>query len=288
MAKYIKLFEDFNRSLDQDRLAKSIYENWKSNISDSFFDALGLLENDGYDLYESKNDDNFWDEEDRELTSGERRAFNRDLQVMTREQLAALYLRALGSSEGESGKYLIMIPNISGFGEISNNGEFEITAPGLADAIGLKSFSTISRTTKKFRNLIDGIGETTSEIIYPKILEAYEYFKTQNPRNIANMIMVNNPMEYTINRDKAAESSMKSSELAKERKIAIDKVGQDIYTLFLALKTSGLSKFNSTKNSLDFALNKIAQEKGTDVNKLREIYKKFLASKGLSDSLYYA
>jgi hypothetical protein len=288
MTKYIKLFEDFNSSLDQDKAAESIYEQWRSNISNSFFDSLTLLENEDLSLIDINENDDFWDEEGRELSSGEKRAIARDMQVMTREQLGALYLRALGASQGEPGKYLVMVPNIAGFGEILKDGEFKITAPGLADAIGLESFATISRTTKKLQNLIDGIGETVSEVIYPKVLDAYEFFKTQDPKNIASMISVNNPAEYTLNRDKAAEYSTRASELAKERKANISKIGQNIYSLFLSLKTSGLPKFSSTKSALEFALNKIATENDISQDRLREIYKKFLASKGLSGSAYYA
>jgi hypothetical protein len=54
-----------------------------------------------------------------------------------------------------------------------------VTIPALADAIGLASITTVTRTAKKFYQMIAGIGGTESEIIYDKIEKAYNYFRTQ-------------------------------------------------------------------------------------------------------------
>jgi hypothetical protein len=283
MTKYIKLFEDFNGHLNEDQAGELIYEKWRSNISDSFFEDLGLLESEDI----SENED-FWDEDDRELTSGERAAMARDFQIISREQLAAIYLKALGLSEGDGGKYLVMVPNITSFGSYANDGSFNITLPALADAIGLESYGTVSRTTKKFENLIAGIGETSSETIYPKIVSAYEYFKTKDPKFIANEIKVTDPAEYTLNRDKAEQYASKARESAKDRKVRLERVGQEIFSLLTSLKSSGHPKFRETSSALDFAVKKISQEKGIDPIKLREVYKSYLKSRGLEGSVYYA
>lgn len=283
MKKYIKLFEEFNTEPSLEEVANSIYEKWKSSIDESFFHSF-LNENEHNLLLE--NDDTFWDEDDRELTKGEKAAMSRDFQIISREQLAALYLRGLGASEGDPGKYLVMIPGIEAFGRIDDLGAFIITAPALADAIGLESYTTVSRTVKKFVNLIGGVGETASEAIYPKIIEAYEYFRSKDPKFIANMIEVNNPTEYTLNRDKAAEGSVRAKNLEKERKARNEQLGEKVYSLVNALRKE--SAFKDIKKSLHYALNRISQETSIEPEKLKEIYRKFLISRNLLSSVNFA
>src|SRR5210317_1398301 len=131
--------------------------------------------------------------------------------------MAAIYLRALGIAEDEdAGKYIIMIPDVDKFGDYGEDRSFEITVPAFADALGLDSYGTVSRTTNKFVNLITGEGETPSEAIYPKIVKYFEEFSNQNPSALASF--AGQPIQdadFTKNRDKAAETITKSAARAK-------------------------------------------------------------------------
>jgi hypothetical protein len=127
--KNIKLFEQYSEDYQNEmEIADSIYEDWKADQEE---DLDSIFEN---DLYE---DDEDWGDDDEELTSGEKAALARDFQIMSKPQLAALYLRALGKvKDNHYGAYTIMIDGIKDFGEIDKEGVFNITGPAFADAIG--------------------------------------------------------------------------------------------------------------------------------------------------------
>ena len=120
--KHIKMFEGFSAENYEQEIANSIFESWKKNNLSKLFTLLFEQE--------------FWDD-DKELTPGERRAYDRDLQITTKEQLAAIYLAALGEAEHDDrGFYLTSIPELRNFGMIDpNTRAFVISTPALADAI---------------------------------------------------------------------------------------------------------------------------------------------------------
>lgn len=229
-----------------------------------------------------------FEDEETEMSSGEKRAFERDQQVISRPQLAAIYLKALGRSEGEDGAYLVMIDGIKDFGEFDpNTRAFTITNPAFADAIGLTSVSTITRTVNKFVNLIDGVGETQQEIIYPKIVSAYEYFSTKTPVFISNMAAeaIQNADEYTLNRDRAEASREKSSDVRAEKARQEDMLGNRVFLLINSLKKTEL--FSEPGKAQAAAIRKISGESGMDQNKIKEAYRKYLSSRGILNSVNF-
>lgn len=261
--KRIQLFESYASTYERE-LVDFLYEKLEKDLH----------------LYESEYR---FEEEEPEMSAGEKRAFDRDLQVISRPQLAAIYLKALGRSEGEDGAYLVMIDGIKDFGEFNpNTRAFSITNPAFADAIGLKSVSTITRTVNKFVNLIDGVGETQQEIIYPKIISAYDYFSTKTPVQISNMAAeaIQDANEYTLNRDKAETTRERSSIARAKKQKEDDLLGGKVFSLINSLKSSS-SVFKEPGKAQKLAIKKISSETNIPENKIKEYYKKYLISRGL-------
>ena len=234
-------------------------------------------------IFENKPADgvNLWDEE-RELTRGEKAALARDFQIISNEQMAAIYLRALGMEEGDTGKYISMIPGIENFGEKNpETGMFEISVPAFADAIGMDSTETARRTTKKLRNLLAGIDDP-SESISPKYMESFNNFREKNPTYLANYAAgcIQDP-SYTKNRDKAETNLEKAAEnrMAKKKKDA--QIGYKVLQLSRDLKRN--PAFREPEKALRAAVSKVAVETGIQTDKIRSIYMEYLRKEKISN-----
>ena len=266
--KKIKLFESYLNETYENELVDSLFEKMQGKY---------------FEIYEDE------DVNDANLTRGEKAAMARDNQIISRPQLAALYLKALGRVEGEEGAYLIMIDGIKDFGKFDKNTRaFYITNPALADAIGLESTGTVSRTVNKFVNLIEEIGETSSEIIYPKITLAYEKFSIMNPVQISNLAAdcIQNSSEYTLNRDKAEATNQASSGIRVEKLKSEDLTGGKVYSLVNSLKSAS-SIFREPGRAQRTAIKKIATETGETEEKIKNYYKKYLISRKILNALNF-
>ncbi len=273
MKNRIKLFEDFQEQYTlENQVLEAVFSDWKNNLD---FDLTSVYEYDEeIDLAEEP-----------EYTKGEKAALARDFQIMTKPQMAALYLAALGLEEDDSkGKYLIMIPGIEDFGSFDEGRAFELTTPAFADAIGLESFGTVTRTINKFSNLISGEGETVGEALYPKVVKAYDEFSKMNPTSIANLAaQALQDVSYTKNRDKAAEMMGKAALRAQEKKQEMAKMGERVFTLIKALKNNPL--LADAKKAQRAAIMRIARETSMDPSKIDMALQKFLTSNNLAS--YY-
>jgi hypothetical protein len=266
--KRIRLFEDFQEQyIKENEALESAYADWKKNLD---FNLKSLFE---YFLSEEVEDEGY--------TSGEKAALARDFQILTKPQMAAIYLRALGIAEEEDGgKYIVMIPDLDQFGDFAEDRSFQITVPALADALGLDSYGTVSRTTNKFVNLITGEGETPSESIYPKIIKYFEEFSRQNPTSLASLAgQAIQDTTYTKNRDKAAETLTKSAAKAKQRKEDEIRLGDSVFSLIKSLKQNPI--FADPKKAQRAAIMRIARDSGLDPAKVDLALQKFLASKDI-------
>lgn len=217
---------------------------------------------------------NLWDEE-RELTRGEKAALSRDFQIISNEQMAAIYLRALGMEEGDPGKYLVMISGIDQFGEKNpETGMFEISVPAFADAIGMDSTETARRTTKKLRNLLAG-KDDPAESISPKYLESFKNFQKESPSYLANYAAgcIQDP-SYTKNRDKAETNLEKAAETRAIKKKKDSEIGRKVLQLSRDLKRN--PAFREPDKALRAAVSKIAVETGIQSDKIRGIYMDYL------------
>jgi hypothetical protein len=270
--KRIRLFEDFQEQyIRENEVLESVYSDWKKNLNFNL-DTL----------YEYLVSEEIIDDEEREYTSGEKAALARDFQILSKSQMAAIYLRALGIAEEEdAGKYIVMIPDIEKFGDYGEDRSFEITVPAFADALGLDSYGTVSRTTNKFVNLITGEGETPSEAIYPKIVRYFEEFSNQNPSSLASFAGQSiQDVDFTKNRDKASETITKSAARAKERKEEEIKLGESVFSLIKSLKQNPI--FSDPKKAQRAAIMRIARDSNFDPSKIDVAFQKFLASKDIS------
>ena len=273
--KKIKLFEQYTEDYQNEmEIADSIYEDWKADQEE---DLNSVFEN---DLYE---DDEDFGDDDAELTSGEKAALARDFQIMSKPQLAALYLRALGKvKDNHYGAYTIMIDGIKDFGEIDKEGVFNITGPAFADAIGLDSAETVRRTIMKFRNLITGEGETSGEAIYPKIIKSFNEFNSRTPREIAGLAseVIQDHMMFTKNRDAAVAAGPRAAAKRFEQKINQIKLGEKVFSLINSLKAVAIYK-NDTAKAQRAAIARLSRDLNITPEKVQLAYQKFLQDKGI-------
>jgi len=268
----IKLFEDFSIEL----LVNKVYEE----MMQSFLYENSIVAMDDED-----------DDSTRELTSGEKAAYARDFQILTPEQLAAIYLRALGKAEGDTGKYLVMIPGMDQFGSVDKDSRaFKVTLPAFADAIGLESNTTGMLATKKFFNLLNGIEEFQSQIIPPKLTKAFDKFNSKSPSEVAG-IAANaiQDSSFTQNRDKALDALDKAAEYRKARKESDINIGMKVYSLINSLRSASPVLFSDIKKAQKSAISKIASEINQDPEKIKNSYVEYLRSKGLlNDRMYFS
>lgn len=271
MNRRIKLFEDFSVDLLVDRIYEEMMNDF---LYESEFNELEVEDTEG----------------SRELTSGEKAAFARDFQILTNEQLAAIYLRALGKVEGDTGKYLVMINGMDQFGNMDKESRaFKITLPAFSDAIGLDSYTTALRTTKKFINLLNDIEEDPSEAIYPKLIRAFNRFKDKSPSELAGI--ASNAIQdssFTQNRDKSLDALDRAAERRKAKKVSNIGTGMKVYGLINSLRSAS-PIFSDIKKAQKSAISKIAAEINRDPEEVKLAYIEYLKSKGLlSDRMYFS
>lgn len=276
--KNLKLFEQYSEDYDHENaIADSIFEDWKSD-----------LDEDLNSVFEADDEDESWDDDDSALTSGEKAALARDFQILTKPQLAAIYLRALGKEESNDyGKYTILIDGIRDFGDVNkDSGEFKLTVPALADAIGLDSMVTVSRTGKKFRNLISGQGETQGEAIYPKIIKVFNEFSSRTPSQIAVLAgeAIQDPMMFTKNRDAAIASGPRSAAQRLEQKINQIKMGEKVHSLINSLKSADRVDIyrKDPAKAQRAAVARIARELDITPERVELAYSKYKKDRGIN------
>lgn len=112
--------------------------------------------------------------EDDELTSGEKAALTRGMDLLTEAQAAVAYLLALGKSN--------LIWKTMG---LVGLGSTPISVEDLSKQIGMKILSLIY-AMKKFKILM-GKEEQGSQVIYEKIIKFFNKFDTMNPEDVASI-----------------------------------------------------------------------------------------------------
>ena len=278
MNKYIKLFENYSTEEEQMKaiFERSMHKLLLNGICLDFINA-------------SLNEQEEWYEEERELTSGEKTAITRGLQLMTKSQMAAIYLWAKGKVEERGADYVKMITGIEPFGYIDEtDGDFRITIPAMADAIGMDSDSTLSYTLSKFENLINNIGETPSQSLSPKIITAYNAL-SQLP--IPNVVAyagdsIQDPSN-TMNRDAAEtrrQSNRESSAASYQRRKNDDKkIAAAVHQAVSDYKRAGIKIDQYSPRIWNEMRKRFPNIK---VNRMYDAYAKYLTKLGQDVSLY--
>ena len=293
--KNLKLFEQFSEDYQTDmEIFDSIYEDWKADNEE---DLKLILEGEQLNLFpgdennlpfinayndDDEEEDDDWGDDDAELTSGEKAALARDFQIMSKPQLAALYLRALGKAkDNDYGAYTVMINGITPFGKVNNEGVFNITNHAFADAIGLDSTVTVSRTLKKFKLLITGEGANSGESIYPKIINAFDQFKSKTTGQIAAIAAdaIQDPETSTKNREAAAAAGPRTAARNKMRKANQIKLGETVDLLIKSLGKVDVYK-NQTARAERAAISRIARDFDVTPERVQLAYQAFKKTKG--------
>ena len=280
--KKIKLFEQF--SVEEFEINK-MYESWISENGNDLRMIIEQLENgdeeDEEEEEEKSKDDEAYDWlADDTISAGEERALRRDMQLLTKGQMAALYLKAKGKYDSEGAGdvatredrdvYVVGIPGILDFcRENWRTGGLYITIPGLSDAIGIDSITTVTRTAKKFYQMIAGIGGTESEIIYDKLVKAYNFFRTQ-PIDVIQGIAGGEIQDAaTANVHRATERPRQG--MTKEQRLAL---GARVYSWVNTLKNNPM--FKETAKAQRNAIAKMNKETGISDTLLKQVYKEYL------------
>ena len=281
MNKHIELYESF----DTDSKLKAIYESAiesliSKGMSLDFINVRALNESEEwYDM----------DDDEEEYSEGEKRAYSRGLQIMTKPQMAAIYLLAKGKCEEVGADYVKMIDGIDAFGYTDeHDGSFNITIPALADAIGMDSDRTLNYTLKKFQNLIDGIGETASQSLSTKLINAHDALSKADNVKIANYASdIIQDASNTKNRDAAdSRKEIESEKGAKRRadnKKEDEKIGTAIHEIVKSFQAAKIP----TKMYTPVVFKEMAKTyPGLTIERLKNAYIKWCKSRGIAVSAY--
>lgn len=238
----------------------------ESEIVDSIY--RDLIAESAMDFSEEKSED--FDEDEllnKELTWGEKIAFARDLQILTNEQMAGIYLRALEIFEEANGKYLYQIPSLRNYGKIDSNGNFRISYKNLAKALGLKSEGTVSYTLRRYLMILNDIDSDGETKLYPKILKAAKEFSELNPKEIIPMV------EKIVKVDPTRGIGAKLLAFSVSKKDKMQRIGKKVDVLAQELKKRLYSQdFEKAKR---VAIEKIAREMNLTNEYVVECYKLF-------------
>jgi hypothetical protein len=285
--KRIKLFEGFSEEYEINK----VYEKWYENNTYIVKGLLSIINEADEATEPDAEDEKDWADE-TELNPAEERALARELQVISRPQLAALYLKALGQYEFgdiqrlkgrrtraelvEEDVYVTKIPGIEFFAnEDSRSGKMFIGPSALADAIGIQSLGTVTRTINKFRLLLDGeVGGREDEVLYPKVIQAFQYLRNKQVPYIQTIAARAMQDSETSNKHR---SVLKTTGISKNDSLLI---GKSIHSLFKDYYANKHFEKNVCKIQ-DIAIGKISTLKRIPVNELKKYYKEYLIEQKL-------
>lgn len=264
--KHILTFESFKET----EKINTIYKQWvNENI-----DSQHLFER---QIFEDETEE----EKVPELTSGEKAALARDAQILSKPQLAALYLRALGAIDENVDKYMPLIiyanedndtkiPNILDFADDKKHW----TSAAFADAIGLNSDYTVSRTVGKFKNMLSGVGHSEQDVLYPKVIKAFDEFHNMDVHMVGQLAgeCLQSSENSTV-RDLVAKRNDELSSKRSEKTETMDNVFRLVYELEHKLAKAFPSKSKAQIST--WAVEKVAKEKSINPIKITSGYDKF-------------
>lgn len=295
--KNILLFESFS---EEQYLIDKIYENWDAkngHIFDSLWEAEEIGDENQYSEDESEEEEEAIDFLNRELSRGELTALNSDLQVVSNAQLAAMYLKALGLSEldpekggknlnveerVESDRYLMQIQGMENFSNHDWKSDSYITYKGLADALGIKKLGTLTRTIRKFYLLLtEGASASREdEVVYPKIIEAFNYFKGKRVDEIQSIVAgeIQDPETSNVHR-----ATARAKGITKDQSMAI---GESVYKMFQDFLKNDYFKRDVCKVQ-GIIIPRISKEKGIDAKDLLKYYRDYLMQNRMFDKFNY-
>lgn len=296
--KNILLFESFS---EEQYLIDKIYENWNAkngHIFDSILEAEEMGDENEYSEDESEEEEEAEDFLNRELSRGELRALNSDLQVVSNAQLAAMYLKALGLSElapekggknlnieerVESDRYLMEIPGMENFSNHDwKSGSYYVTYKGLADALGIKKLGTLTRTIRKFYLLLTegSVASREEEVIYPKIISAFKFFKKMNVTELQALVgeEIKDPETSNVHR-----ATARTRAITRDQSMAI---GKAVYRMLQDFLKNDHFKRDICRVQ-KIVIPRISQEKGIDAEDILKYYREYLTQNRMLNKFNY-
>lgn len=213
------------------------------------------------------------DQPEIEYSSGEQAAISRGNDVLTKPQLAAMYLAAkdaMGRSEdtqgrGDSG----LTRNALKMGKETVTDFQKLSAPRLGDVLDLKP-RTVSYTLSKFRLLLQGNREGVyGNDLYNKIIDAFDEFEKMSVGEVYSIAM------EAVNMDAGTERSDKfEEELAGQGRKTREKIQQRNAKII----QSTYDLYNQLRGALGertpkAVINKFSAEYGLSAEDLRTIIK---------------
>lgn len=208
-----------------------------------------------------------------EYTGGEKAAITRGHDVLTKPQLAAMYLAArdaMGRSEdtrgrGDSG----LTRNALKMNKEENTDFQKLSAPRLGDVLDLKP-RTVSYTLSKFRLLLQGNREGIhGNDLYDKIINAFDEFEKMSVGEVYSLATEAVNMDAGTERSQKYEEELAGQYRKTKEKIQArnNKIVYDAYDLYNKLKNA------MGERTPKMVVNKISQEYGLDANDVRTIIK---------------
>jgi len=174
------------------------------------------------------------DQPEIEYSGGEKAAITRGNDVLTKAQLAALYLaakNAAGRSDdtrgiGDTG----LTRNALKMNKEVDTDFQKLSAPRLADVLDLKP-RTVNYTLSKFRLLLQGNREgTESNVLYDKIIEAFDEFDAMEKKGLSGEVyaLASEAVNMGAGTERSDKWAEESSEQYKKTKEKIDKRNRKI------------------------------------------------------------
>jgi hypothetical protein len=208
--------------------------------------------------------------EEKPLSSGERAALKQGLDLITTPQMASLYLVAkyrLAKREDKSSTFAGQMAQK--MNRKVEEEDFRALPYGrLADVLDMNPL-TVSRSTNKFMHLLQGT-ETASEILYPKIINAFDEFeKMQEGEVWAIAEEAINMLADTSKSDAFGEKNSEEGKKARDKaKKEQKEMGRAIRSLFLTLKETFKSE---PIKAAKMTATKLSSELGLSVDKIKDI-----------------
>lgn len=208
---------------------------------------------------------------------GEKQALAQGLDILTQPQLAAIYLAAkdaAGRSESNRGRGdNALTRNALKMNREETPKEFQrLSAPRLADVLGLKP-RTVNYTLSKFRLLLSGNREGTySNVLYNKIIDSFDTFEKMRVGDVYSLALEAVNMNADFSRSEEYQEQVSAqAKKSRENKIKKDaKIGYAAVGLFNGLKNTFGEK------APKMVINKLAKEYDMPAEAIRTIIKTYL------------
>jgi hypothetical protein len=207
---------------------------------------------------------------------GEKIALAQGLDVLTKSQLAAIYLAAkdaMGRSEDSRGRGdNALTRNALKINKEINMDFQKLPAPRLADVLGLKP-RTVNYTMSKFRLLLQGNREgTESNVLYNKIIDAFDEFEKMQAGEVYALAME----AVDINADFSRSEKYQEEVSMKAKKTRGNTINRNNNIGFAALDLYNNLKKYLGERTPKIVINKIASEYNLSENEIRTIIKGYL------------